>query len=232
QQRARETADPTFYSLSGRALRRASELDPSDLTAASGLASLALSRHRFRQGLVLGRRALRLGPGIARNYGVVGDALVELGRYRAAFAAFDRMAALRPSTGSYARVSYARELLGDTSGAIAAMRLALGPATGQPEPTAWVEVQLRKLACNHGRLGAAEAHYRAALHAFPGYVYALDALAQVEAARGHTARAIALAQRAVTAVPLPQFLGTLTDLLTVSGRKAEARRQIALVGAI
>src|SRR5439155_12877580 len=91
---------------------------------------------------------------------------------------------------------------------------------------------LGKLAWNHGRLGAAEAHYRAALDAFPGYVYALDALAQVEAARGHTARAIVLAQRAVTAVPLPQFVGTLADLLTVSGRKAEARRQIALVGAI
>ena len=46
----------------------------------------------------------------------------------------------------------------------------------------------------------------AALAAFPGYVYAFDALAHVEAARGHTRRAIALETRAVDTIPLPQFV--------------------------
>jgi tetratricopeptide (TPR) repeat protein len=232
QQRARETADPTFYSLSERALRQAAELDRNDVTAASGLASLALARHRFAEGLVLGRRALRLGPGLARNYGIVGDALVELGRYPEAFRAFDRMAALKPGIGSYARVSYARELLGDGDGALEAMRLALGPAAGRPEPTAWTRVQLGKLHWNHGQLGAAEREFRLALRAFPGYVYALDALAQVEAAKGHRAAALTLAHRAVASVPLPQFIGTLADLLSTSGKRAEARRQLGLVGVI
>src|SRR5688572_32529747 len=38
-----------------------------------------------------------LEPGVAVVYGLIGDANLELGRYPNAFAAFDRMAALRPS---------------------------------------------------------------------------------------------------------------------------------------
>ena len=71
-----------------------------------------------------------------------------------------------------------------------------------------------------GRIDAAEHEYRAALAAFPGYVYALDALAQVEAARGHIAKAISLESRAVDEIPLPQFVGLLGDLYRSDGRPA------------
>ena len=94
QQRARETGDPTYYTKSGEALRRALRLAPRDLIATSGLGSLALSRHRFRDALALGRRAHAISPTTARNYGVIGDALVELGRYREGFRAFDAMASI------------------------------------------------------------------------------------------------------------------------------------------
>ena len=232
QQRARETADFSYYARSERALQTALQLRPDDVLATSGLASLALSRHQFRLGLELGRRAERLGPGLARNLGVVGDALLELGRYEEAFRTFDRMAALRPGLASYARVAYARELLGDRPGAVAAMELALGPAQGLPEPTAWVRVQLGKLRFGSGDVAGAGRDYRLALAAFPGYPYALDGLARVEEADGRTGAAIAHARHAVDAVPLPEFLSTLGDLLQVSGRTTEARRQQALVGAI
>jgi len=59
-----------------------------------------------------------------------------------------------------------------------------------------------------------------------------DALAQVEAARGRYARAIALEQDAVARIPLPQFVAQLGDLYRVTGRPALARRQDALIGAI
>src|SRR5437867_5296123 len=85
QQRARETGDPAYYTKSDGVLRRALALQPNDLLATSGLGSLALSRHRFRKALVLGRQARVISPTTARNYGVIGDALVELGRYREAF---------------------------------------------------------------------------------------------------------------------------------------------------
>jgi tetratricopeptide (TPR) repeat protein len=232
QQRARESGDPSWYPKSEGVLRRATALDSKDDLAVSGLGSLALSRHRFRDALALGEQARRLNPYSARPYGVIGDALVELGRYREAFDAFDRMNGLRPNLSSYARVSYGRELIGHTAAAIRAMKLAVDAASGAAEPTAWTHVQLGKLYWNHGRLGLAEREYRLALAVFPDYAYGFDALAQVLAAKGEYRQAIALERRAVDAIPLPQYVTALGDLYRVTGRPAPARRQYALIGAI
>jgi tetratricopeptide (TPR) repeat protein len=232
QQRARETGDSAYYPKSEGVLRRALALDSKDYLAVSGLGSLALSRHRFREALTLGEQARNLNPYSARAYGVIGDAYVELGRYREAFKAFDRMNKLRPSLSSYARVSYGRELIGHTAAAIRAMRLAVDAATGAAEPTAWTHVQLGKLYWNHGRLALAEREYRLALQVFPGYAYGLDALAQVAAAKGNYRQAIALERSAVEAIPLPQYVGALGDLYRVTGRPMLAQRQYALIGAI
>src|SRR4029453_8385119 len=113
--------------------------------------SLALIRHQFREALRLGARAKRLLPGSARPFGVMGDALVELGRDYEGFPAFDRMVSLRPNLASYARVAYARELTGDLVGAHEAMQLAREAAGGEPEPTAWSLVELSKLEVRLGR---------------------------------------------------------------------------------
>jgi tetratricopeptide (TPR) repeat protein len=202
------------------------------VTAIGGLGSRELSRHRFRNALTDGMRARALSPTTARNDGVIGDALVELGRYRAAFAAFDRMAALKPSLDSYARISYARELEGNFGGAVEAMRLALSSAIGEPEATAWTHVQLGKLFWSRGRVAAAAREDRAALASFRGYPNALDALAVAEAALGRTRSAITLAQRAVDAIPLPQYVTDLGDLLRAAGRERAARKQYELIGVI
>jgi tetratricopeptide (TPR) repeat protein len=231
QQRARETGDPSYYPRSEGTLRRSLRLSPGNAVALGGLGSLALSRHRFREALMLGRRALRLQPS-ARSYGVVGDALLELGRYDQAFDAFDTMAQLKPNVSSYARISYARELLGRPQAAIAAMRLALDAAADQPEATAWTHVQLGKLYWSVGNVRAAGSQYARALAGLPGYPYAYDGLALVQASRGHLRAAIALETRAVDAIPLPQFVGQLGDLYRARGQVAPARRQYALIGAI
>ncbi|HKC22058.1 MAG TPA: tetratricopeptide repeat protein [Gaiellaceae bacterium] len=227
-QRARETGDASYYARAEAAYHRALRLAPDDLAATIGLGSVALSRHEFRRGLVLGRRAVALSPSTAAGYGVVGDALVELGRYEDGFATFDKMVSLKPSVSSYARISYARELLGDVPGAARAMRLAVDSAVGEPEALAWSLTQLGKLYWSNGRLGEAAREYRAALEVHPRYPAALNALAVVEAARGRRPRAIALARTAAEILPLPQYVATLGDLL----HDKAARRQYALVGAI
>jgi tetratricopeptide (TPR) repeat protein len=232
QQRARETGDPSYYPKSEGVLRRALRLAPDDLLATSGLGALALSRHRFRDALTLGRRAVALSPSTARNYGIVGDALIELGRYREAFAAFDRMAALKPSLSSYARVSYARELLGDFAGAAEAIRLAVDAAIGQQEALAWSHLQLGKLFLSHGKVRAAEREFRSSLAVFPGYAYAHDQLALVAAGRGRLRQAIAHERRAVDAIPLPSFVATLGDLYRADHDLPTARKQYALIGVI
>ncbi|HZR93945.1 MAG TPA: tetratricopeptide repeat protein [Gaiellaceae bacterium] len=232
QQRARETGDPTYYSKSEGSLRRALALDPKDSFVYSGLGSLALSRHRFEDALRLGEEAHRLAPTIARHYGVTGDALIELGRYPQAFHEFDVMNRLLPDLSSYARVSYGRELRGDTAGAIKSMRLAIDAATGAREPTAWTHVQLGKLYYNHGRYADALREFRLANRLFPSYAYGLDAQAQAEWALGRTPAAIALEREAVDLIPLPQYVAFLGDLYTVTGHRVLARREYSLIGAI
>ena len=232
QLRWRETGDPSFLPLSERALRRALRARPRDAAATLGLGNLALIRHDFRGALALGREARRRAPFAGRPYGVVGDALIELGRYPQAFAAFDRMAAVKPSLASYARIAYARELTGDRRGATAAMNLALDAAGGVPEPTAWAHVELAKLALGDGLVDAAARHVRAALAIFPGYVLALEQQARVDAARGRLGAAVATARRAATAVPLPQFVALLGDLLDRQGRTVAAAHERATVAAI
>ena len=228
QQRWRETADASNLPRSEAALRRASRLDPTDSLAVIGLGSLALIRHDFRAALAIGRRAERLAPSSARTYGLVGDALLELGRYEDAFRAFERMIALRPSVASYARIAYARELLGDLDGARAAMQLAADAASGQREPAAWANVELAKLDLRAGRLPRAERHLRAALELVPGYVFAAEQLARLEAARGNLPRAIRLAQRAADcgaapAVRLPPRRSPCPQRQPRSGASARCR---------
>lgn len=232
QLRWRETADASYLPRSEAALRRAVRFGTEDANAVLGLGSLALIRHEFRTALAYGRRAQHLLPGSHRPYGVVGDALVELGRYEKAFAAFDRMISLRPSLASYARVAYARELVGDRPGAVAAMRLALESASGQPEPAAWAHVELAKLELASGHVVVAGRHATAALRALPGYPSARAELAQVEAAAGNLPAAIRAARLATEATPTAQAVALLGDLLERAGRHDEARRQRETVAVI
>jgi len=232
QLRWRETADASYLPRSELALRRAIRFGTEDADPVLGLGSLALIRHEFRQALVYGERARLLLPGSARPYGVIGDALVELGRYDAAFATFDRMVSIKPSLASYARVAYARELTGDLAGAASAMRLALEASGGEPEPTAWALVELSKLQLSLGRVGVADREARAALEAFPGYPNGRIQLAHVDAVRGRFGAAVEDARRAADAVPTAQAVSILADLLERTGRTAEARRQRATVGVV
>ena len=232
QLRWRETADPSYLPRSETALRRAVRFGVEDADAMLGLGSLALIKHEFRAALRYGQTARKLLPGSSRPFGVIGDALIELGRYDEAFAAFERMVTLRPSLASYARIAYARELVGDREGAVEAMRLALDAAAGQPEPTAWANVELAKLELGLGHTGAARRHVRAALRVLPGYPSARIELARIDAAAGRLDAAIAGARRAADAIPTSSAVTLLADLLERDGRTADAQRQRATIAVI
>ncbi len=232
QQRGRETGDPTFYQRSAVALDRAAKAGGQPALIAQGQASLANTRHRFRAGLRLARRALRLEPESGPAYGALGDALLNLGRYHQAFAAYDRMAVIVPGVASYARVAAAREILGRPAAAAEAIALGLASDTTVPEHAAWATVQLGNVEFNRGRVEAAAGAYRQALRRLRGYVHAEAGLARVDAARGRYPQAAARLRRVVAALPAPAYVILLGDVLAASGRQREARRQYALVAAI
>jgi tetratricopeptide (TPR) repeat protein len=212
QQRARETGDPAFYPRSERVLRRAHAAAPDDWIPLYGRAALAASRHRFRTALVIAERARRLSPRSSAIHGVLGDAALELGLYPRAFAAFDRMAALKPSTAAYARVSYGRELLGDTAGAIEAMQLAVDAAGFRGEPAAWARVKLGDLYLGAGRVTEAAASYGDARVLAPRYAPAVGGLGDVAAAKSRLRAAAALYGQALAIAPVPDYATALGDV--------------------
>jgi tetratricopeptide (TPR) repeat protein len=232
QQRQRETGDPTYLTLSEKALRRALRAGSEPL-ALTGLATLAVSRHRWNDAIGFARKALDRNPEDATALAALGDAYLSLGRYEQAFATYDRVAVLSPSASSYSRIAYARELLGRPQDAARAIELASDvPGSRVPENQAWVLVQLGNLRFSTGALAQAERDYRRALDRYPGYVLAEAGLARVEGARGDYESALPRLRRVVEALPLPQHAILLGDLLEASGRSSEAERTYELVGAI
>jgi len=183
---------------------------------------LALARHEFVSALTWGDRAAQLDPAGARPLGIIGDAQIELGRYADAVQTFQAMVDRRPDLGSYARVSYARELFGDVDGAISAMQQAVEAGGTVPENGAYTRVLLANLYFNGGRLADAEAAYRRALFDQPRYPYALAGLARLEAARGRYAAAIDRYRAAVDVYPLPDFVIGLGDAYAAAGDSGRA----------
>lgn len=228
-QQARITADPSYYPKAQAALERSLAIhSEGNFDALLGMASLSAARHEFAAALDWAEQARAVGPHSADAHAVLGDALVELGRYEAAFDTYQTMIDLRPDLSTYARVSYAWELQGEHDNAVRAMELALG-AAGSPVDAAWARVQLGDLHFNAGKLERASEHYRTAIALDESYVPARAGLARIEAARGRTGHASAGLRWVVERYPAPDYVIALGDLYAVSGRPDLADDQYALV---
>jgi tetratricopeptide (TPR) repeat protein len=231
-QRVRENADASLYNQAAAAFGQALQRDPQQIDALSGQGILALARHQFTAALAWGERAQAINPYRAQLYGIMGDANIELGRYDDAAATLQKMVDTRPDLSSYSRISYLRELHGDVSGAIEAMKQAVAAGNPMAEGTLWTEVQLGHLYFNSGDLPHAEESYRQALRTRPDYVYALGGIARVRAAQGYYDEAIGDYQEIVKRLPLPEFVIALGELYEVTGRETDAKLQYDLVRAI
>jgi tetratricopeptide (TPR) repeat protein len=230
-QQARISADPSYYPKAEGVLARSLELHPDDnFDALVGMGTLALARHEFAAGLAWGRKAEAVNPYRAFAYGVIGDALIELGRYQEGFDALQHMVDLRPDLSSYARAAYARELQGDVEGATQLMTMAFDVASSRSD-MAWTLHQLGELSLASGQMADAEREYRRTLAADPTFVPAEAGLARVAAARGDLPAAIEGFESVVAAYPLPEYVIALADLYTVTGDHAMAERQVALLEA-
>ena len=230
-QLARESADPTAYDRAGAAIREALRRDPRDAGALTEASALAAARHRFPEALAFARRARAAAPEELGSYGVLVDALVELGRPGAAIGELQTWLDRQPTAGGYARASYLRELRGDVPGALRAMVLAAQSAVGSREQGASLESLVGDLQLRAGRTGAARRAYRLALARFPGLPKAEIGLARVAAARGDLAGAERRLAALVARLPLTEQVVLLGETQLARGERAAARETFALVEA-
>ena len=231
-QKARETGDMSYFDLAERALLKSVEIAPQSAGAIRHLAYVSSARHDFEQALERARHALELDPSDSDALGVEGDALLELGRYDEAEAAYRRMMQIRPDLASYSRRSGLEFLRGDTEGSIDDLRRAIdaGAADGQPrESIAWAQWQLGVERFAGGDLDGAETSYRDALATYPGYHRPFAGLGHVRAAQGRYAEAIDFYRRAVAVIPLPEYATALGDVYLKLGQAVDARQQYQLV---
>ncbi len=138
----------------------------------------------------------------------------------------------KPTQGSLARVSYARELLGDPAGAVAAMVQASAAGGDSATDRAYVQTLIGNLHLGAGRLAAAEAAYQRALDGLDGYGLAEVGLARVAAARGDLAGAARRLEPAADRLPLPATVALLGDVRAALGDKGAAAAQYRLVRVI
>jgi tetratricopeptide (TPR) repeat protein len=230
--RARETADPTYYDKANQAVERSRALAPDDEHNLTTGAFLDLARHDFGRALERSTRAHELNPDDPDPLTAVFDAHVELGQYAEAATTADEMLRKRPALASYARLSYLRELRGDTGGAVTAMSQAVEAGSGSPGDRAYVLVLLGDLQLARGDLGAADAAYTRAQRDRPEYGPAEVGRARVAAARGDLQGAADRLAGAVNRLPLAATAALLGDVLDAMGRPADAARQYELVRAI
>lgn len=196
------------------------------------LAATYLSQHRFSDALREAERCRTMRADDAWVLGVIGDAHIERGEYDAAFDAFDRMAAIKPTAAAYARVSYARELQGDLPGALQTMQMATEATSAHDaESLAWHRAQLGQLYLEMGQLGDARREFLYAGHAFPGHPFAQAGLARVAEASGDLRGALDIVMTMLKTSPTPADLAYAGDLMAKLGQTAAAEQQYRLAEA-
>lgn len=221
--RVRSEADPTVIPVARRLLERSLDIQPDDnFAAALGMASLSNVRHDFSTSVIWSRRAIAINPYHSGPYGLLGDALFELGRTDAADAAYQQMVDLRPNVGSYVRASYAAQSHGDYNAALRPLRLALDAAAPVGEDAAWIHHQIGDVYASLKDYARSERENRIGTKVAPGYIPPTVGIAESLIARGRYREALPIMERAARELPALEYLITLGDLYSVLGETEAA----------
>lgn len=231
-QKARESGDPTYFELAEQALRKSLSLNPEQSGARRHLAHVMALRHDFAAAAVEAEKAIAIDPSDVDAHGIMGDAYLEMGGFEQAEKAYKKMIVLKESLASHSRMSGLKSLRGDHEGAVSNLKKAieLGQEQNQPsESIAWAQWQLATDYFSQGNLSEAESHFQKALQTYPNYYRGLAGVAQVRAAERRYDEAIGLYQKAISVIPMPEYIAALGDVYGKIGRADEARKQYELV---
>ena len=230
-QKARETADVTYYNHAEQSYQKAVALKPDNVPALNGLAWVNGGRHEFEKSIVWANKSIAADPKNNDAYGLIGDADVEMGRYEAAYKNYQTMLDLRPDTSSYSRGAHLLWLMGDERKAQWLMAKAIKAGGPFAENTAWCRAQLALMLMSTGATLPAEQTVQDALKYTPHNYQLLMAMGRLQAAKKDYPAAIDYYKQAVEGVPVHDALVALGDIYTLTGKPDEARKQYALVEA-
>jgi len=239
-QRLRETGDLTYLNLAMKAARTSLATLPPEQNVGGLTASaqVEFASHDFAAARDHAFRLTQLEPKKGYTYQLLGDALLELGEYEPAAAAYRTMEDLSGRQGLTRsaieqRLARLAALHGDVSGSRQHFKNALTLALDLPEPpaetVAWCRWQLGEAAFAVGDYSTAEQQYKESLEGYPEYFRALASLGKTRAAQGDIKGAIEQLEHAVRIIPDPTFVATLGDLYKLDGREAQAAAQYRLV---
>ncbi|MFN0084479.1 MAG: tetratricopeptide repeat protein [Blastocatellia bacterium] len=245
-EKARGSFDPGYYKLAEQcALCLESKPAKSDEEARSPLssarsiraASLLLrghalhSMHRFAEAEKLARELVET-RGLAYDFGLLGDVLMEQGKLDESIAAYEKMMEQRPGPQAYSRAAHIRWLKGDLDGARILMRMAAQSAgDGDADSSAWAWARLALFELQAGNAKRAHEMCDLALELRGDYAPALLARGRVLLAEKRIEESLAPLQKAAGLNPLPEYLWTLADALRGAGRNDEAERVEARLAA-
>ncbi len=182
------------------------------------------SLHRFAEAEQIARQ-LTASRGLAFDFGLLGDVLMEQGKLDESIAAYQRMMELKPGPQAYSRAAHVRWLKGDLSGARVLMRMsAQASGAGDAEASAWVWSKVALYELQAGELKQSAASCELALEMQPGYAPALLVRGRVLMAESNFDEAVPLLERAVKKNPLPEYRWALADAFRAAGRANDAQK--------
>jgi len=222
-QEARVTGNYMYYDQAAmKYVNEVLDKNPLNFQALTFKSLLYLSQHHFTDGLAFAEKAKQVNPYNAFVYGLLVDGNVETGNYKAAIEYADKMVSIRPDIRSYSRISYLREIHGDYTGAIEAMKMATDAGQTGDETTEWTRVQLGHLYENIGDLKNAAMCYNVALQNRPSYAYALSGLGHIALAEKNYTNAINYYLTADSLVKDYSFKEALVDVYQLTRQKDKA----------
>jgi tetratricopeptide (TPR) repeat protein len=231
-QKLRETIDPVYLQRAASVVDKMLSTNPKSYSALRLQNEIDMQRHDFPKVAQRSRELLDRNPSDSGTVGLLGDALMEMGKYGEAGEAYRRMVELAPNLFSYNRVAYHRFVTGNSPEALSWMNQAVRAGSNSPENEAWCLVEFGDLLFKTGHVQDARAAYKRALSTFPGYHRAHAALGRLLAAEGNYSDAIEHVKKAQFTVPFPDYAATLEALYRRSSQNQEADRQIALIDTI
>lgn len=224
--KARRDSQPLFYRNADACARVALSLDQTYRMALNLKALSLMQQHAFLKALRVGQSILALRKDDAMAWGTVSDAQLELGHYKQAIDAAQKMMDLKPNLPSYIRAAHLLWIQGHFYQARDLIRHAYDAGRGQKdrEPVAWVLTEAAWMHWHEGDYKGAEAGFDLALRQVSAYPDAVVGKAQIAMIQKRYSEAVTWLQQAFKSRTTARIAWLLGDACSAAKNTTCARR--------